>query len=156
MLPPSSREFQGNKSCRGTYHSPIIDTRATIPNNRLTFVEGAEYSLLHLVRAGLKELLGGLFPGSAHQVKPLLPVSFTSKVLPVGSSRSCGTSELFTLFKFQHLNQPLSRLIAGISNPSVCLVRTYPLKRRCPPASGRARGHRHWIDCTSTTVCHTH
>src|SRR5262245_45077146 len=36
MLPPSSREFQGNRSCRVTYRSPIHQYQPTIGGSRLT------------------------------------------------------------------------------------------------------------------------
>src|SRR5215475_8592476 len=36
MLPPSSREFQGNRSCRVTYRSPIYRYQPTIGGSRLT------------------------------------------------------------------------------------------------------------------------
>src|SRR5215475_2957112 len=88
MLPPSSREFQGSRSCRVTYRSPIYRYHPTIGGSRLTPCSpGArwvsETSDKPISRAPVEQLLGAVIWPAGFGLRILVPCSIGGLFSPL-------------------------------------------------------------------------
>src|SRR5215468_5338539 len=148
MIPPSSREFQGNRSCRVTYRSPIYRYQPTIGRNRLTpGFTGAARSTpkernSHVARRLVQPLVGRCPTTPAVTTRPTLTWAATRRSA-AATQRSC-QGDMRYAPPHSTARRPLSRPALPHAPTAQAPALTLPQRERPPGtlAPSRAIGAR--------------